>query len=126
MKSTQQKVVDYLRTHPYSTGAEIAAGLVGLGKSQSAIDSSIKALRLKGFCRKTGLSGNAWRYELTEKIRANHYSSVLSLSVTLSAPKEVLPEEGRIPFSYAKYKPPPWESARPGADDHSKYKTRGF
>lgn len=122
--STQQRVIDYLRENSNSKGLEVWTGLAHLGKTLASIESAIKALRAKGFVRKTVYSQSAWRYELTASCEKNGFSSVLVDKAVTVSDKAVIVAGmalGRRSLENRPYAPGVWESVRPGADDHKRH-----
>lgn len=118
--NTQDQVLDFLKANPGSTMAQLGKEL---SKSRNVIKSAISALEAKNMCAKVAIVNRAWTYRATaETTKAVTRRETKVRDFHPVPPPRTEPVKQHV---YTPYKAEPWEPARPGADAHHQYKSRG-
>jgi len=119
--NTQDQVLDFLNANPGSTMTQLGKEL---SKSRNVIKCALAALEAKHMCAKVAIVNRAWTYRATaETSKPITRPAIEVISFRPALPPRTEPIK---PYVYTPYKAAPWETARPGADDHKAFKTRGF
>jgi hypothetical protein len=121
--------MSFMVTRDPSTAREISGGLT---VSNDTVISVLKLFMANGLASKTDKQNRAWKYKLTKGAAASldEMFKPHSSNNKKGGPAPFVPRTYSKPATnaprYTPYVAPPWESTRPGADDHKMYKTKGF
>jgi hypothetical protein len=123
--NTQQQVIEFLRAHPGSTITQMGKEF---NKSRDVICSALDALESKHMCQRISIIKRSWTYKLTpeadnfkvEALKEKPRGVLKSLEFFAQPAPRVGPATSNA-YTYSPYVPGPWESVRPGADDHKQY-----
>lgn len=131
--NTQYQIITYLQANPGSTIRQIRDAF---NKSRDVVCGAMECLETKGMCKRVELINRAWTYVITDevitfqgitpKIAKKEKPPVKKLTDFNNFGKITSVAMAYKPMPYSVYKMTPWLSARPGADDHKAFKTRGF
>ena len=124
----QHRVMTYMVEHDPSTAREISGGIV---VSNDTVISVLKLFMANGLAFKTEKQSRAWKYKLANGAAASldemfkpHSSNNKKGGPAPFVPRAYNQPAVKAPM-YTPYVAPPWESTRPGADDHKQFASRG-